>query len=250
MRKSLQAVATVAALLAASPVLSHELVVKPGKTRAGEGEVVPVSIMLTERYIIPHRMPPETTTLTVVTDGGEQSVAVAADEDAMQYTAKVEAPSASPFLLYGYSTRSRPRRARDGGDMGEGEPGMLTMQTFSKVIVNLADTGEAFELALGAPLEIVPMVNPGTLRPGDTLEVKVLFNGEPVSTRVQATYDGYSSEEHGYVVRTETGADGVARVEMADPGLWLVRTKHAHDVEGSKDRNEYTATLIFRLGDE
>jgi hypothetical protein len=52
------------------------------------------------------------------------------------------------------------------------------------------------------------------VRPGDEMTVRVLFKGQPLSTNIYATYDGFSKEESTYAYYTEGHKDGMAEVKL------------------------------------
>jgi uncharacterized GH25 family protein len=69
------------------------------------------------------------------------------------------------------------------------------IEKFSKALVNVTPADNGFSTVIGDTLEIVPVTNPATVRPGDEMTVRVLFKGQPLTTNVYATYDGFSKEE-------------------------------------------------------
>lgn len=78
------------------------------------------------------------------------------------------------------------------------------------------------------PLEIVPLSDPTRLATGDTLPVKVLFNGVPLSgARIDATYAGYSDQADDFAVSVETGKEGTANIPVTEKGPWLVSASYA-----------------------
>jgi len=235
-----------AALLAA-PLLclsaftagAHEFLVKPDAAAIAEGQPLGVSLYITEIYIKPDRLPPAgSSELVLVTATGATPVALTEDKAGKRLHANVTAP-AGGFVLAAQTGRTRAASERN--------PKSTRMESFSKALVNVGENG-IHGTALGTKLEIVPVSSPAGLKAGDTLTVKVLFDGKPVAGRVQATYDGHTDKEHGYVVRTESGADGIARIGVTAPGLWLIRTKAVRD-GGVKDADVYeaSASLLFRV---
>jgi uncharacterized GH25 family protein len=72
---------------------------------------------------------------------------------------------------------------------------------------------------VGDALEVVPLTNPATVKPGNELTVKVLFKGQPLTTNVYATYDGFSKEANTYAYYAEGHKDGTAKVKITQPGL-------------------------------
>jgi hypothetical protein len=51
------------------------------------------------------------------------------------------------------------------------------------------------------------------------MQVKVLYKGQPLTTNVYATYDGFSKEENTCAYYTEGHDDGTAKVKITHPGL-------------------------------
>ncbi|WP_084399860.1 DUF4198 domain-containing protein [Henriciella aquimarina] len=242
---SLRAPAALAALLFASGPMAHahDFIVKPEAGHAEAGETLPVSLIVTEVYLKPGRMPPEDSTLDLITREGTASVVVEADDARGLMAGTVTVPGSGALILHGYSTRSRQNRQPEGET---GDPGMLKMEWFSKALINPAAGDEIFAKALGDRVEIIPLVNPAGLRPGDRMTVKVLFDGQPVSARLGATFDGFSDEEHGYVVRTESGKDGLASFTVTEPGLWFVRSKVSLDEDTpTHSKYEGAANIVF-----
>lgn len=236
-----------AALLAA-PLLclsaftagAHEFLVKPDATVIAEGQPLGVSLYITEVYIKPDRLPPAgSSELAIVTAKGATLVPLTEDKAGKRLHATVTAPAGDGFILAAQTGRIRAASERN--------PKSTRMESFSKALVNVGE-GDIHGTALGTRLEVVPVSSPAGLKAGDTLTVKVLFDGKPAAGRVQATYDGHTDKEHGYVVRTESGADGIARIKVTAPGLWLVRTKAVRD-GGARDADVYeaSASLLFRV---
>jgi nickel transport protein len=98
---------------------------------------------------------------------------------------------------------------------------------------------------LGHRLEIVPLADPLDMAAGDALELRVLFDGEPVEgASVVADYVGDAEAEP-----VLTDAEGVARVVLRQNGLNVVAASHTVALEGDPDADEegHVATLAFTL---
>jgi uncharacterized GH25 family protein len=95
----------------------------------------------------------------------------------------------------------------------------------------------------------VPVSNPPRLRPGEEMTVRVLYRGAPVAgATVTATYDGFSTEEDTYAYSTKAHKDGVAKVKITHPGLWMVRVQHsAPERTDDYDRYVARAVLMFQV---
>lgn len=82
--------------------------------------------------------------------------------------------------------------------------------------------GEAWAFRFGMPLELVPLNDPYALD-GNHLRVRLLWQGEPLpDVRVAAYSEGRPKEQ----LHARTDADGVARLALPYPGLWLVKAVH------------------------
>ena len=122
------------------------------------------------------------------------------------------------------------------------------IEKFPKALVNVTPADNGFSTIIGDTLEIVPVTNPATVRPGGEMTVRVLFKGQPLSTNVSATYDGFSKEENTYAYYTEGHKDGTAKVKITQAGIWMVRVQHTAP-EHTEDYDRYVAraTLLFEV---
>lgn len=98
---------------------------------------------------------------------------------------------------------------------------------------------------LGLPLEIVPLADPFALKPGDTLKVRVLFQGKALpeaNLGWAAPGDGVA---RGYV---RTDAKGEALVPIAGPGLMTLRLTHMTRPKAADyEWESFWTSLTFRL---
>ncbi len=109
--------------------------------------------------------------------------------------------------------------------------------------------GNAFSKVLGHTMEIVPMADPATLKEGDELSVKVLFEGKPASTYVYGTYAGFSKEANTFGYTTHTDKDGVAKIRLIKSGTWLLLVKQEKPYPNATecDKKSCAATLTFQI---
>ncbi|MCH7527464.1 MAG: DUF4198 domain-containing protein [Planctomycetes bacterium] len=105
----------------------------------------------------------------------------------------------------------------------------------------LADSGSGVVGKVGQKLEILPLINPSTLRVGDDLPVRVYYEGvKQRGVTVQAI-----STDHGVGTRpakiTDKTSDsvGTAWFSISDRGRWMVRFEH------TVDDVRYVAELVF-----
>lgn len=134
---------------------------------------------------------------------------------------------------------------------------------FAKTLVEVGQAGpRAFTRAVGHALELIPRNDPAALHAGDTLVVRLLYHGQPVSgavLRAGAVPAGItavsdSSQLAGAAaspgVQVETGPEGIARVVVGAAGLWNVRTLYASKSPSTGDTWEvFFATLVFLVGE-
>lgn len=109
--------------------------------------------------------------------------------------------------------------------------------------------GNAYKTALGQTIEIVPQKDPGLIKGGDYLPVKVLFRGKPlISEFVYATYIGFSTKED-YAYTTRTDHKGIARIRILKPGIWWIKVpyKKPHEDQSECDVAQYTTILTFEV---
>ncbi len=122
---------------------------------------------------------------------------------------------------------------------------------YSKAIINVGEAaGSAFSKALNHELEIIPLADPGTLKQGDFLPIRVLLKGAPLpSCQINATYMGFSSEKNTFAYATKTDNDGRAKIKMLVSGLWLIKTSHMEDYPDPEecDDQKFSATMTFEI---
>jgi uncharacterized GH25 family protein len=74
--------------------------------------------------------------------------------------------------------------------------------------------------------------------------VRVLFKGQPLTTNLYATDDGFSKEENTYAYCTEGHKDSTAKVKITNPGLWMVRVQHTAP-ERAEEYDRYVAARCW-----
>ncbi len=121
-----------------------------------------------------------------------------------------------------------------------------------KAIVNSGEVTDNFKSPVGHKLEIIPLKNPALLREGDSLPLKVLFEGEPVPgyPKLLATYLGFSTT--GAFAYAKSVVHGRSEVKISKTGVWFVNVKYqappTGDLVDKCDEVSYTATLTFEVG--
>jgi uncharacterized GH25 family protein len=117
-----------------------------------------------------------------------------------------------------------------------------------KAVANVGKGGRA-DMVVGQPIKIVPLENPGDLRAGDYLPIRVVADGKPYSGDVLATYAGFSTEKNTFAYATKTDKRGEARIKILQSGIWLVKVCHEIPYPDSEqcDIQSYVGTLTFMV---
>ena len=120
---------------------------------------------------------------------------------------------------------------------------------YAKTLVQVGDGGpRAYSRVVGHPAEFVPLRDPGALRAGDTLPVRLLYRGQPLGmTHVHAgvAVNGAAPVD----LSLNTDAEGIARIPLNRGGLWNVRTLHIVPSEpgSGADWDSHFVTLVFSV---
>ncbi|MDR1109872.1 MAG: DUF4198 domain-containing protein [Deltaproteobacteria bacterium] len=126
---------------------------------------------------------------------------------------------------------------------------------YGKNLFVLGEAGDEDFIArpLGQKLEIVPQLDPGTLKPGDKFPVKVLLDGQPLAgANVGAFFAGFTADNEALAFSQATDQDGQVEIIPLRPGEWLAKVNHMNPYSDTKvcDRESYSASLAFTIGAE
>ena len=127
----------------------------------------------------------------------------------------------------------------------------LHFEQYAKALINVDSSDSTFSKPVGHTLEIIPLVNPARLKPGDFLPVQVLFKNKPARfCPVYGTYAGFSTGDD-FAFATTADGQGKVEIRIFHHGPWLIKTKVKLPAPDKlKDKcNElsYTATLTFEI---
>ena len=143
--------------------------------------------------------------------------------------------NASMAVRAAWDSVPRPRQWRES----------YTKHAASFVRVGNPRADSSWSVPLGMEFEIVPEVDPTSLRAGQTLRVRVLRNGTPrANLEVGLQHDGDS-----HVSFTTTDGAGRASMSVARTGRWLVnvtdlRRTHAAGLEWESDFATLTIAVV------
>jgi uncharacterized GH25 family protein len=120
----------------------------------------------------------------------------------------------------------------------------------AKAIINVGGTsGDSLQKEIGQRYEVVPLDNPGKLKEGDYLRVKVILDGVPYRTMVYATYAGFATEKDAFAYTTRTNEEGIAKIKILKSGVWLIKASDKIPYPDSEEADNYsfTSTLTFEI---
>jgi uncharacterized GH25 family protein len=138
--------------------------------------------------------------------------------------------------------------ARAAGGKSE-TPGRERYRKITKTILCVGDArDQAFAQPDNLWLEIIPGRSTCGLKAGDSLTVRVLFEGRPfVGAHLAAGYEGPTG--HNYPVNVLTDAQGRATVKFDRAGTWYVRTHRIIPAQNDPEADWQSAfsTLTFEV---
>jgi uncharacterized GH25 family protein len=118
-----------------------------------------------------------------------------------------------------------------------------------KTLVNVDAPQQGFDRLGRSTLEIVPLKTLQALKVGETLPVRVLFQGKPVAgAKIESTHEGADPQKP-FVSLGKTDAQGEIQVKLDQPGRWLLDAsyKTPYDKLEECDENFFRASLTWRV---
>ena len=249
LRTLLRGIALTAAVATSGMAQAHEFIAKPAARTAPVGAELQIAGLSTHVFLISQELEaPKDVKVGYYANGKRTDIAVKPNEKTLAYDGTLTAPSNATFIVTGARLpqiwATTPEGLKQITRKTAGATNPYKIEKFSKALVNVTPADNGFSTVIGDTLEIVPVTNPATVRPGDELTVTVLFKGQPLTTNVYATYDGFSTEENTYAYYSEGHKDGTAKVKITRPGLWMVRVQHTAP-EHTEDYDRYVARAVL-----
>ena len=107
-----------------------------------------------------------------------------------------------------------------------------------------------WQTALGHDLEIVPLSDPAAMKPGESLRLRVLFQGKPLAGAEVERGDGVTALAEKDIPRFATDGDGIASVPIVMAGPQLLVIDHRVMPSATPDQANadlFNATLWFTI---
>ena len=107
----------------------------------------------------------------------------------------------------------------------------------------LASSDESLK-PVGQRFEVVPQKDPMTVRVGDKLPIKVIFDGKPVEGAIITTGGGHASDTKDPL---KTDKDGMANVTVEKAGFQMLKASHKVPIKDDPDADilSVAATLTY-----
>jgi uncharacterized GH25 family protein len=117
----------------------------------------------------------------------------------------------------------------------------------SKLLFQVGDkTDETYIKEVGLPVEIIPLKNPYTLKVGDAIRYKVLYNGKPLfgaKVKIWNRSNNRTTTQNIY-----TQQDGIIESRITSTGPWMVSfVKMVPSKDPKAQWRSYWASLVFGI---
>jgi hypothetical protein len=133
-----------------------------------------------------------------------------------------------------------------------GELDKPSHERYSKHVKTLVQVGATrggrIDTVLGYPAELIPLDNPYSLKPGNTLRVRALVDGRPAANQFVVAGGRTTSGARLVTQNVRSDTAGVARVALSGRGYWYVKFIHMVPVQNDSVNYESKwATLTFQV---
>ncbi len=240
-------------LMACLPLAAqaHEFILKPAATTVEPGQATAFSAVSAHVFMVSEEVEPiEFVKVSLVSGGEATPLDLAVNEPALTLDGSFTAKAKGTAILAGHREGVIWTNTTQGWVQGskKGLSGVISSgkyEKFCKTLITVGAADDGWSKVLGHALEIVPLSDPTLAKPGDVLEFKVLADGQAWAPEmVLATYDGFTDVPNTYAYFTEPDEEGVAKVQITGPGLWMVRVQNAIE-QGTEDYDKHVLRAVF-----
>lgn len=235
-----------------APAGAHEFIVKVTPQAPPKGAVVTAEFMASHIFTESDEMEdPNNVKAVLIQDGKTSDLTVKANPSAKDVSAEFTVSADSPVWLAGHRLPQLWSQTPEGMLAGDkstlsGKKILYTnkYEKFVKVLLNPSAGDSGFSRPIGQTLEIIPLDNPAGIKPGDEIRVKVLYNGQPVTVPIYASYMGFSNQQNTYAYYTEP-EEGDPVVKITAKGMWLIRANYKAPGSGNLKTHDLRAIMQF-----
>ena len=242
------------ALIFSPLAMAHEFIIKPVNMAPEPGEKLPLSVISAHVFMVSEEMEPlDQVDVSLVRGETNKTVNLVKNPTLMTLDGIVTLEDQGTYILSGHRKGMLWSQTTQGWKQAgkKGLSGVISSgkyEKFCKVLVNVGKYDEGYRQVMGHDLEIIPMENPAGKKVGDEVAFKILFKGAPLSTKVYATYDGFSRHPNTYAYFTETDENGVGIVKIHHAGRWMVRVENKIETKTEDyDTHALRAVLVFDI---
>ncbi|MEK6676253.1 MAG: DUF4198 domain-containing protein [Planctomycetota bacterium] len=253
-------------VLVVAPIAhAHDFWIEPSAFDTKPGEVVKVGLRVGEQFKGEpvKRNPEKLDRFELVTDRGTQPIVGQDGEDpagvvkidepgvaVIGYRSKrssieLEAEKFEAYLKVEGLEHILPLRAQRGEST---KPGREIYSRCAKALLQVGEgAGTGFDRRLDFTLELVPLRNPKTVKPGqDELPVVLLYQGKPLAG---AMVMAMAQADPAAVSNAKTDSEGKASFKLSKGGVWMIKVIHMVRLPegGEADWESFWATLTFEI---
>lgn len=107
-------------------------------------------------------------------------------------------------------------------------------------------TDDTYKKVAGFPIEIVPVENPYTLKIGDRIHLRILYDGKPLFGAKAAIFNRYKNRTT--VQNIYTQQDGIVETTISNGGSWMVNVvKMIPSTDPGAHWRSYWGSLVFGI---
>ena len=120
---------------------------------------------------------------------------------------------------------------------------------YAKALLAIGSPSQDYQRVIGYRLELVPMVDPFTLKIGDKLPVKALYDGKPMVGVGLEIGDGKTKMKEEDIPRYKTNAEGIAELPITHGGFEAIAVdyKTPSRTPDAAPEDNYSSSLTFVL---
>lgn len=244
--------------------LAHSMFIQSGRHRVDEGKKTPLFFCYGHHFPVDDGVRSKKLVAITVHDPEGEVFAFSPRADTCLQSQMVEYEKPGIYVLSaetnpGFYTKWVDKKGRNRSsikpmsavkDKASKIEKSLYSKQYAKTYVRCGESNGKFQGFVGLPLELVPMQDPTTLKPGETLTLQVYRDGKPYTGAGQwdATYGGYSTESEDLALPRQTSQGGTISVPFDHAGRWFIRyfikTAATPDKSDEYLQLKQTATLV------